>query len=68
MNTDEYTAKMIPSNIAKAKLLIESPPSVKIHKSTNIVLTVVLIVRVRVVFNESLMLIPMSLSGYILRL
>lgn len=53
-NNEENVPNRTPKIIAKEKLLIESPPSMKIHKRTINVLNEVLMVRERVVFNDSL--------------
>ena len=54
MNNEVNVPITTPRIIANAKLRILSPPNTKIHNNTINVLNEVLIVRAKVVFNESL--------------
>ena len=54
MKIEDNVPITTPKIIAKAKLRILSPPSTKIHNNTINVLNEVLMVRAKVVFNESL--------------
>lgn len=54
MNNEESVPNTTPRIIANEKLLMLSPPRMKIQSRTINVLTDVLIVRARVVFNEIL--------------
>lgn len=54
MNNDDSVPKITPSIIAKAKLLMLSPPRMNIHSNTTNVLSDVFMVRASVVFSESL--------------
>ena len=53
-DANDAKEKELLFTIAKAKLRILSPPSTKIHNNTINVLNEVLMVRAKVVFNESL--------------
>ena len=53
-NSEDNVPHTTPRIIANAKLRMESPPRMKIHSSTINVLSEVLMVRAKVVFNESL--------------
>ena len=64
MNKEDNVPITTPRIIANAKLRIESPPRMKIHSNTINVLNEVLIVRARVVFNESLNSCFLSRFGY----
>ena len=54
INNEDKVPITTPRIIANAKLRMESPPRLKIHSNTIKVLSEVLIVRAKVVFNESL--------------
>ena len=54
MNNEESVPNTTPRIIANEKLRMLSPPRMKIQSNTINVLTEVLIVRARVVFNERL--------------
>ena len=54
MNNEESVPNTTPRIIANEKLRMLSPPRTKIQSNTINVLTEVLIVRARVVFNERL--------------
>ena len=62
MNNEESVPNTTPRIIANEKLRMLSPPRTKIQSNTINVLTEVLIVRARVVFNERL--INSRLSRY----
>ena len=63
MNNDESVPKITPRIIANEKLRMLSPPRIKIQSNTSKVLIDVLIVRARVVFNESLKRRALSCLG-----
>ena len=53
-NREDSVPNTTPRIMANAKLRMESPPRMKMHSNTIKVLSEVLMVRAKVVFNESL--------------